>query len=45
VIKQKAKGKKVKIKKPQEVPSRKTVDIMGLLKESLEDHKKKKKAA
>ncbi len=47
IIAQKSKGKKVKIKKSQEKKSPKVHDIMGLLKESLEQHKKKgrKKAA
>lgn len=43
IIKQKAKGKKVKIKKTKVEKSHKVHDIMGLLKESLEQHQKKGK--
>jgi non-homologous end joining protein Ku len=46
IIAQKAKGRKIKVKQ-EKVKVPKTHDLMGLLKESLEQHKKKgrKKAA
>lgn len=43
VIKKKSKGQKIVVKKGEEPKSRRVHDIMGLLKESLEQHKKKTK--
>lgn len=43
MIKKKSKGQTVSIKKGEEPKSRKAHDIMALLKESLEQHKKKPK--
>lgn len=45
IIHKKAKGQKVKIHKGKEIASTKVVDLMGLLKKSLESEKKKRKSA
>ena len=45
IIKKKAKSKKIVVKKGKEPKSPKVHDIMALLKKSLEEHKKKRRAA
>jgi DNA end-binding protein Ku len=45
IVEEKAKGKKVKVKKRHEVEKTKVVDLMSVLKKSLENEKKRKKTA
>lgn len=45
IIRDKSKGKKVKIQKGKKKESTKVVDLMGMLKKSLEGEKKKRKSA
>lgn len=45
IIAEKAKGRKVKVKKRKEIGSTKVVDLMSVLKKSLEGEKRKRKSA